>query len=160
MFGSQSAPLQIFQFETCLPPSAVAAFVQHNFAVACVCQTFVDKCDCNICHTPHRSCLVAVYCLKAISATYFCCAAQCTASCGLCGCAAASTAAGLGGVEACVAARTSKSTAACFTHLYTKHTKQPKVWVGRVGGRFTAENQTISHSAVCETVLRSCYGNL
>ena len=79
---------------------------------------------------PHSSCFVAVYCLKAIWATYFCCAAQCTASCGLCGCAtaptastAAPTAAGLGGVQVWVAAYSCKSTAACFAHLYTKHTK-------------------------------------
>lgn len=73
---------------------------------------------------PHSSCFVAVYCLKAISATYFCCAALCTASGGLCGCTAASTAAGLGGVLVWVAVGSSKSAAACFTHLYTKHTKQ------------------------------------
>ena len=73
---------------------------------------------------PHSGCFVAVYCLKAISATYFCCAALCTANSGLCGCAAASTAACLSGVLVWVAVGSSKSAAACFTHLYTKHTKQ------------------------------------
>ena len=95
---AQLARVTVFQSEAGLPPIAVAAHVQHHLAVTCVCQIFVDKCDCNICHMPHSSCLVAVYCLKAIWATYFCCGAQCAARCGLCGCAAASTAVCLGGV--------------------------------------------------------------
>ena len=77
VFGSNSVPFQIFKFETCLPTFAVAAFVKHNFAITCVCQIFIYKCDCNLCHFPPTLAVAVavtklVYCQKEKCATVFC----------------------------------------------------------------------------------------